>query len=81
MYRIADALVRLIAPVLVFTSEEVWKHLPRADFRIRKRAHRSLSRTVEELEGALDEGALEELGQPAQRVREEVLKALEQMRA
>jgi isoleucyl-tRNA synthetase len=28
IYRIASALVRLIAPILVFTSEEVWKHLP-----------------------------------------------------
>ncbi|MGC2623287.1 MAG: class I tRNA ligase family protein, partial [Candidatus Acidiferrales bacterium] len=30
MYRISSALVRLIAPILVFTAEEVWKHLPRA---------------------------------------------------
>jgi isoleucyl-tRNA synthetase len=28
MYRILDALTRLIAPVLSFTAEEVWKHLP-----------------------------------------------------
>lgn len=30
IYRITSALVRLAAPILVFTSEEVWKHLPRA---------------------------------------------------
>jgi len=30
VYRIASALLRLIAPVLAFTSEEVWKHMPRA---------------------------------------------------
>jgi len=29
IYRIASALVRVAAPILVFTSEEVWKHLPR----------------------------------------------------
>ncbi len=29
VYHIARALVRLIAPILVFTSEEVWKYLPR----------------------------------------------------
>jgi isoleucyl-tRNA synthetase len=29
IYRIASALVRLIAPTLVFTAEEVWKYLPR----------------------------------------------------
>ncbi len=28
MYRIADALTRLIAPILSFTAEEVWSHLP-----------------------------------------------------
>jgi isoleucyl-tRNA synthetase len=30
VWKIASALVRLIAPVLVFTSEEIWKHLPKA---------------------------------------------------
>ncbi len=28
VFRIANALVRLLAPILVFTTEEVWKHLP-----------------------------------------------------
>ncbi|MGH9687024.1 MAG: isoleucine--tRNA ligase [Candidatus Acidiferrales bacterium] len=28
VYRIASALVRTIAPILVFTAEEVWRHLP-----------------------------------------------------
>ncbi len=28
MYRILDALTRLIAPVLSFTADEVWQHLP-----------------------------------------------------
>jgi isoleucyl-tRNA synthetase len=28
MYRIAEALVRWLAPVLTFTAEEIWKHLP-----------------------------------------------------
>ncbi|MGH9728640.1 MAG: isoleucine--tRNA ligase [Candidatus Acidiferrales bacterium] len=30
IFRIASALARLAAPILVFTSEEVWKRLPRA---------------------------------------------------
>jgi isoleucyl-tRNA synthetase len=30
VYRIASALVRLLAPTLAFTAEEIWKHLPRA---------------------------------------------------
>ncbi len=29
MYRILDSLVRMIAPVLCFTAEEIWQYLPR----------------------------------------------------
>jgi isoleucyl-tRNA synthetase len=29
MWRIADALLRIVAPILVFTSEEIWKHFPK----------------------------------------------------
>jgi isoleucyl-tRNA synthetase len=29
IYRIASALIRLLAPIMVFTTEEIWKHLPR----------------------------------------------------
>ncbi len=29
MYDILSALTRLVAPILVFTSEEIWQHLPR----------------------------------------------------
>ncbi|HVB98186.1 MAG TPA: isoleucine--tRNA ligase [Candidatus Dormibacteraeota bacterium] len=29
VWRIAHALLRLVAPVFVFTAEEVWKHMPR----------------------------------------------------
>ena len=39
IYRIAGALVRLIAPMLVFTAEEVWKYLPRDASGSGKRAH------------------------------------------
>jgi isoleucyl-tRNA synthetase len=30
VWKITSALVRLIAPVLVFTTEEIWRHLPKA---------------------------------------------------
>ncbi len=43
VYRIASALLRLIAPILVFTAEEVWKFLPHAAARRRKRAHGDVS--------------------------------------
>jgi len=31
LHRIADALARLLAPVLVFTADEIWENLPRAE--------------------------------------------------
>ncbi|MEO6967057.1 MAG: isoleucine--tRNA ligase [Rhodanobacteraceae bacterium] len=30
MYRILEAMVRWLAPLLAFTSEEIWQHMPRA---------------------------------------------------
>jgi isoleucyl-tRNA synthetase len=30
LYRIADALARLLAPILVFTADEIWENLPEA---------------------------------------------------
>ncbi len=29
MYRILDSLVRIMAPVMIFTAEEIWKHMPK----------------------------------------------------
>jgi isoleucyl-tRNA synthetase len=33
LYRIVDALARLLAPVLVFTADEIWENLPREEAR------------------------------------------------
>jgi isoleucyl-tRNA synthetase len=30
LYKIADALARMLAPILVFTSDEIWENLPRS---------------------------------------------------
>jgi isoleucyl-tRNA synthetase len=78
LYRIADALARLLAPVLCFTSEEVWQHLP-DDGKKPASVHLALFPTAEELHPGLS---------PQQRqhwetlfsVRGEVLKALERAR-
>jgi isoleucyl-tRNA synthetase len=79
IYRIASALVRLIAPTLVFTAEEVWKYLPKAASDPDS-VHMAVFPDPESLEGAFDETRSKSwerlLG-----VREEVLKALEQSRA
>ncbi|HXE76403.1 MAG TPA: isoleucine--tRNA ligase [Candidatus Xenobia bacterium] len=78
LYRIADALVRLVAPLLVFTAEEVWQHLPGA-------TQRAPSVHVTEFPDPKELDA----GLPADRaarweklleVRDEVLKALERAR-
>jgi isoleucyl-tRNA synthetase len=34
MWRIAEAMTRLIAPILSFTADEVWEHLPKLDGRV-----------------------------------------------
>ena len=38
IWRIGEALVRLLAPIMTFTSEEVWQYLPKAAESRRKRA-------------------------------------------
>ena len=78
IYRIAGALVRLIAPVLVFTAEEVWKYLPRAAADPES-VHMALFPSAEELEAASTEGAKK--WERLLAVREDVLKSLEPARA
>jgi isoleucyl-tRNA synthetase len=79
VYRIANALIRLIAPAVVFTSEEAWKFLPRVAGDPES-VHMTLFPEAREFELALDEKRAENwerlLG-----VRNEVLKALEPLRA
>ena len=79
VYRIASALVRLIAPTLVFTSEEVWKHLPR-EASDPVSVHMALFPAAEDLERAFDEPRAKDW-ERLLAVREEVLKALEPVRA
>ncbi len=79
VYRIADTLLRLIAPTLVFTSEEVWKFMPHpaAD---PSSVHMSTFVAPEELERAFDD-ARSKQWERLLVVREEVLKAMEPARA
>jgi len=78
VHRIASALVRLIAPTLVFTAEEVWKHLPKGPSEPES-VHMALFPVAQEYEGAFDEQRAENWERLAA-VREEVLKHLEQAR-
>jgi isoleucyl-tRNA synthetase len=79
VYRIASALVRLIAPILVFTAEEGWKHLPRAASDPES-VHVALFPSAEGLEHALDAKTAAEWEKLLE-VRERVLKTLELARA
>jgi isoleucyl-tRNA synthetase len=78
VHRIANALVTLLAPILVFTCEEVWKLLPRAAD-APESVHMALFPGAEKLEHSLDEAHAKNW-ERLQEVREEVLKALEPLR-
>jgi len=79
VYRIASTLLRLIAPITVFTAEEVWKHLPRAASEPAS-VHMAKFPVAAELERVLDDAHAKNWDRLLQ-VREEVLKALEPVRA
>jgi len=78
VWKITSALVRLIAPILVFTSEEIWKYLPKAQSDPPS-VHMSLFPEAEALATKIDaqkKEAWEELA----KVRAAVLLKLEQAR-
>jgi isoleucyl-tRNA synthetase len=79
VYRIASALLRLIAPILVYTSEEIWKHFPH-EAGAPESIHMAHFPKAEELESAAT-AKIAENWEKLLSVREEVLKALEQARA
>ncbi len=79
IYRIAGAIVRLIAPTLAFTSEEVWKHLPLSKSKAES-VHMSEFPKAESYESAFDKSRAADW-ERLLTVREEVLKALEPARA
>ena len=79
VYLIASALVRLIAPTLVFTSEEVWKFLPHEKGEPES-VHMALFPEAAKFENALEESRSKNW-ERLLAVREDVMKALEQARA
>jgi len=79
IHHIARALVRLIAPVLVFTSEEVWKHLPQPASAAAS-VHMANFPAAAYFENAFDQARAKNWDRLLA-VREEVLKALEPLRA
>jgi len=74
LWKIAEALVRLVAPILTFTADEVWGYLPQVDGR-RESVHLDYFPKPEEL-AAADSAILEEWRRLLQ-IRDGVLLALE----
>ena len=78
LYRIADALVRVLAPLMSFTADEVWTHLPAPHLR-EKSVHLARYVSPATLRAGLTENQLEQLENWPRLIalREEVLKVLE----
>src|SRR5438876_1086336 len=79
VWKISSALVRLAAPILVFTAEEIWKYLPKAPGATES-VHMTLFPEAVALAGGIAKDAAEKWERLAQ-VRSAVLVALEQARA
>jgi len=85
IWRIGEALVRLLAPIMSFTAEEVWDYLPKIDGR-GESVHLALFPGAEEILGDAKNTALSCNQKAAddwttlRSVRDEVLKALEEAR-
>ncbi len=75
LYRIVDALARMLATLLVFTADEIWENLPGAESRPAS-VHLA---TLPEASGKRDE-ALAARWEDLFKVREEVMRALEEAR-
>jgi isoleucyl-tRNA synthetase len=72
----ADGLTRLLAPILSFTADELWRHTPGAR---EESVHMALFPTVESLE-ALTDPALVERWNTLVALREQVLAQIEPLR-
>ncbi len=79
IWQIGEALVRLVAPILSFTAEEIWRHLPKLQDR-EISVHVAQFFTAAEITGPTaqaDHGKLRQELDVLFQLREEVLKALE----
>jgi len=84
LWRIGEALARLLAPILSFTSDEVWQHLPKIESRPES-VHMALFPTTADILGS-DAIPKEDAQQKADwttllAIRDQVLKPLEEARA
>jgi isoleucyl-tRNA synthetase len=78
MYVIVDGLVRILAPILPMTSDELWRHLPRPELR-EASVHVAEFPAAAELDAMADAALVEKWGRLLA-ARDEVNKALEEAR-
>ena len=81
IWRIGEALVRLLAPILSFTSEEVWQYLPKIENRSAS-VHLEKFPTLDDVLGGgkPEDAAQSEDWKTLRGIREQVLKSLEEAR-
>ncbi|HLO00322.1 MAG TPA: isoleucine--tRNA ligase [Pyrinomonadaceae bacterium] len=75
LYRIADALARMLAPLTVFTADEIWEHLPTDD-----RRAASVHMALLPDEAGEPESSLRQDWEQLFEIRDEVLQSLEEAR-
>jgi isoleucyl-tRNA synthetase len=78
VWKITSALVRLAAPILVFTTEEIWKYLPKSPGDPES-THMTVFPSFDELSSRLDEGVRQDWSKLLE-VRQWVLSRLEDAR-
>ena len=76
LWQITEALVRLVAPILTFTADEVWEHLPKVEGRPAS-VHLAQFPKPEEI---FAEGSLADEWKVLFVLREDVLRTLEELR-
>ena len=78
MYLILDALVRLVAPILSFTADEIWQYMPHKECDDLRSV---IFNQMPEKTGVTVDAAFEEKWNRIHAIRDDVLVALEQKRA
>ncbi|HTZ59923.1 MAG TPA: isoleucine--tRNA ligase [Acidobacteriaceae bacterium] len=78
LWMIAEALVRLVAPLLSFTADEIWQYMPETFNRLSS-VHLERFPTPESLAASVDAGLMSDWATLLQ-VRDEALKSLEEAR-
>lgn len=78
IYKILDTLVRILCPILAFTSDEIWKAMPHEDG---ARLENAMLNDMPKVDEAVLDVALEQKWERIQALRDRVNRSLEEARA